>query len=56
MRYPENVPVTTVPPQILQILPRLPAELEYRFLGDRLILFDRHAHLIPDFMNDAVPR
>lgn len=56
MRYPDNVPVTTVPPQILQILPKLPAELEYRFLGDRLILFDEHAHLIPDFMNDAVPR
>ena len=34
-RYPESVPVSTVPPQVLQALPKLPEELEYRFIGDR---------------------
>ena len=37
-----------MPPQVLQALPKLPEELEYRFIGDRLILFDIHAHIIVD--------
>src|SRR5690606_6613922 len=40
--YPRNVPRSTVPPQLLLVLPRLPEPLEYRFVGDRLVLLDIH--------------
>jgi hypothetical protein len=52
-RYPDEVPLSTVPPQVLSALPKLPGELEYRFIGSSLILFDPHAHIIVDFMNRA---
>jgi hypothetical protein len=55
-RYPDKVPVSTVPPQVLEALPKLPEELQYRFIGNRLILFDEHAHIVPDFMDNALPR
>lgn len=55
-RYPDEVPVSTVPPQVLSALPPLPDELEYRFIGERLILLDIHAHTIADFMDNAFPR
>jgi hypothetical protein len=49
-RYPDEVPVSTMPPQVLAALPKLPEELEYRFIQNNLILFDPHAHIIPDFV------
>lgn len=49
-RYPDEVPISTVPPQVLAELPRLPEELEYRFIQTNLILFDPHAHVIADFV------
>lgn len=52
-RYPDEVPISTVPPQVLQQLPKLPEELEYRFVTTHLILFDPHAHLIADFVERA---
>ena len=52
-RYPDEVPLSTVPPQVLQALPKLPGELEYRFIGTNLILFDPHAHIIVDYMDRA---
>jgi hypothetical protein len=52
-RYPDEVPVSTVPPQVLQALPKLPEEIEYRFIQHDLILFDPHAHIIADFMERA---
>jgi hypothetical protein len=52
-RYPDDVPVSTVPPQVLQFLPKLPEELEYRFVRQNLILFDPHAHIIPDWIPQA---
>jgi hypothetical protein len=55
-RYPDNVPVSTVPPQVLQTLPRLSEDMEYRFVGDRLVLFDVHAHIIADYIDDAMPK
>ena len=39
-RYPDTVPLTTIPPQVLQTLPKLTEDLEYRFIGDWLILLD----------------
>jgi len=52
-RYPDEVPVSTMPPQVLAALPKLPDDLEYRFIQNHLILFDSHAHLIADFMTSA---
>ena len=33
-------PLSTVPPNILVALPRLPDDIQYRFLGRHLILLD----------------
>lgn len=55
-RYPDTVPLSTIPPQVLQTLPKLSEDLEYRFIGDRLILLDTHAHVIADFIEDALPK
>jgi hypothetical protein len=52
-RYPDEVPLSTMPPQVLASLPKLPEELEYRFIRNSLIVFDNHAHLIVDFMSRA---
>ena len=54
-RYPDEVPVSTVPPQVLLSLPKLPEELEYRFVGHQLVLLDVHAHTIADFVENAFP-
>ena len=54
-RYPDTVPVSTVPPGILQTLPKLTEDMEYRFVGRHLILLDTHAHVIADFIEDAIP-
>ena len=53
--YPDEIPLTTMPPTVIEVLPKLPEELEFRFIGDRLILFDHHAHLIVDYVDRALP-
>jgi hypothetical protein len=53
-RYPDSAPRSSVPPQLLKMLPHLPEELEYRFISDRLILVDLHAHIVVDFIHDAI--
>jgi hypothetical protein len=53
--YPTSAPNSTVPPSLLTVLPQLPEELEYRFVGRHLILRDREADLIVDFIRNAVP-
>ena len=55
-RYPDTVPLSSVPPQVLQTLPKLTEDLEYRFVGDWLILLDTHAHVIADFIDNALPK
>lgn len=55
-RYPDTIPLSSVPPQVLQTLPALPEELEYRFINSTLILLDVHAHIIVDYMTGAVPK
>jgi len=55
-RYPDTVPLATMPPQVLAELPKLPQELEYRFIGERLILLDVPAHLIVDYIEEALPK
>jgi hypothetical protein len=53
--YPEKAALATVPPLILERLPRLPDGVEYRFMGRDLILRDVKANLIVDFVHEAVP-
>ena len=54
-QYPTSVPLSTMPPQVLAALPKLEEELEYRFVGERLILLDPNAHLVIDFTDDVLP-
>jgi hypothetical protein len=54
-RYPDGIPLTTMPPSVLAELPRIPADVEYRFIGTRLILLDVHAQLVVDYMDAAIP-
>ena len=53
MEWPEQVPFGFVPPQMLAVLPRLPAELQYRIIGNALVLWDHHANLIVDVLPGA---
>jgi hypothetical protein len=53
--YPDSIPLSTMPPEVIAALPKLPEELEFRFVGERLILFDHHAHLIIDYVDHALP-
>jgi hypothetical protein len=54
-RYPDEVPMSTMPPEVLAVLPPLPEELNYRFIGDQLILLDTTAHIVVDFVSKALP-
>lgn len=52
--YPEGAPLSTVPPDLLAKLPKLPEPLEYRFVGGHLILHDAEARLVVDFLKEVV--
>lgn len=54
-RYPDEVPISTMPPPVLQTLPKLTEGLEYRFVSDDLIILDVHAHVIADFIDNVLP-
>ena len=54
-RYPSSLPLSTMPPQVLAPLPKLREELEYRFIGSRLILLDTEADIILDFTEEILP-
>jgi len=53
--YPEKIPATTVPPTLLQHFPRLPKKIEYRIVGDDLVLEDTESHLVIDICPGAFP-
>jgi hypothetical protein len=55
-RYPDDVPMATMPPDVLATLPKLPEGLEYRFVGEAFAIVDVPAHLIVDFIPNALPR
>jgi hypothetical protein len=50
--YPDGLPLQSMPPSLLLNLPRLPKELEYRFVGRELILRDTQSNLIVDVIPD----
>ncbi len=52
-RYPDTIPMSTMPPDVLAALPPLGKDLEYRFVGNRLVLLDIQAHLIIDYVTNT---
>lgn len=56
VRLPVSAQMATMPPALLDALPRLPKELEYRIIGGNLVLRDVDASLIIDYIPAAVPR
>jgi len=53
-KYPENQPLPTVPAPLLLTLPQLPEPLEYRIVGQHLLLLDTEAGVIVDYMLNAI--
>jgi hypothetical protein len=53
-KYPENQPLPTVPANLLLSLPPLPAPLEYRIVGQHLLLLDTATDLVVDYMLNAI--
>ena len=53
--YPTSIPLQSMPPTLLENLPSLPKELEYRVIGHNLVLRDARANLIVDFIERAIP-
>lgn len=53
--YPTQLPLATFPPNLLRVLPELPAALEYRIVGRHLILRDVKGNVIVDMMPDVFP-
>jgi hypothetical protein len=52
--YPANIPLQSTPPTLLENLPPLPKELDYRVIGDDLVLRDMDANLIIDLITHAI--
>lgn len=50
--YPDGLPLQSMPPSLLLNLPKLPKELEYRFVDHELILRDIAANIVVDFIPD----
>jgi hypothetical protein len=53
--YPENLPLTTVPPTLLLRLPQLPERLAYRIVGHDFVLQDTEARLVIDLIPGVIP-
>ena len=56
LRLPVSAQMATMPASLLKVLPPLPKELEYRIIGQYLIIRDVDASLILDYIPAAVPR
>jgi hypothetical protein len=52
---PDAAALATIPPLLLNELPRLPDNLQYRFVGHDIILLDGDTRLIMDYISNAVP-
>lgn len=53
--YPDSKEIVEMPPELLLKLPELPKQLRYRLLGRNLLLMDREARLIIDYLPDVLP-
>jgi hypothetical protein len=56
LRFPVATAMATMPPSLLAALPALPKSLEYRIVGEYLVLRDVEAAMIIDFIPAVVPR
>lgn len=54
-KYPEGVPLQSTPPTLLLNLPDLPKELQYRIVGNDLVLLDTAPNIIVDFIRNVIP-
>lgn len=55
MIYPVDLPLATFPAQLLQKLPALPPELEYRIVGHHIVLRDVTGNVVVDVARNIVP-
>ena len=53
--YPDSKEQVEMPPALLLVLPQLPKQLRYRFVGTNLLLLDRENGLIIDYLTNALP-
>jgi len=53
--YPDSKEQVEMPPALLLVLPQLPKQLRYRFVGTNLLLLDRENGLIVDYLTNALP-
>lgn len=53
--YPEAKEIIEMPPALLLRLPELPTQLRYYFVGSNLVLMDREARIIVDYLPRALP-
>lgn len=52
---PEKLPLQSTPPTLLMNLPKLPPEVDYRVIGNALVLRDTGANMVIDYVPDALP-
>ena len=54
--YPAGASMSTMPANVLKILPLLPRGLEYRIVDTHLVLMDRDANIVVDYILDVMCR
>jgi len=52
---PDNAALATVPPVLLNNLPRLPDNLQYRFIDRHIVLIDGDTRLMMDYILNVLP-
>ncbi len=55
-QYPDGLPLQSTPPTLLLNLPPLPKELQYRIVGQDLVLLDTAPNVIVDFIPNVLPQ
>ena len=53
--YPDSTPYTSVPPTLMQNLPKLPEEVAYRAVSQDLVLLDAKTNLVVDYLINVIP-
>jgi hypothetical protein len=53
--YPAAAALSTIPPLLLNNLPKLPDTLQYRFYGRHLVILDGDAQIILDYIANVLP-
>ena len=54
-KMPDTAALATVPPLLLNNLPRLPDNLQYRFMGRHVVLIDVDTRIIVDYILNVLP-